>query len=217
MLLAAGEERRPHVDVGGQVLDVRHVAVLAEEVRRRDQRAGRLGVELVRRVGEDDQVAGPGRVRHVGRAVRPVRDVARLGLGEGAVDHLPALGLAVVRPVVGVGQAEVRGLDRGHGRGDVGRRDLLEAAAGRIAAGDVEVDLQRAAGPAGLGLADRLARGGAAVRRLRLREQAEVDERLAGVDRQELRREAVVGRDERGRVLAHQLAGAGVSVSSDSS
>ena len=37
--LAPGE-RRPHVDVRGQVLEVRHVPVLAEEVRWRDQRPG---------------------------------------------------------------------------------------------------------------------------------------------------------------------------------
>ena len=114
-----------------------------------------------------------------------------------------------MRPVVRILQAEVLRLDRGHRRGDVARRDLLEAAAGRIAARDVEVDLQRAAGPAGLGLADRLARGRTAVRRLRLGEQAHLDEGQARVDREELRREAVVGGDEGRRVLAHQLAGAG--------
>ena len=37
--LAAGEERRPHVRVAREVLHVRHVAVLAEERRARDQRA----------------------------------------------------------------------------------------------------------------------------------------------------------------------------------
>ena len=37
--VAAGDERRAHVDVGGQVLHVRHVAVLAEEGRAGDQRA----------------------------------------------------------------------------------------------------------------------------------------------------------------------------------
>ena len=58
---AAGEEGRPHVDGRAEVLDVRHVAVLAEEVGRGDQRARRLGVELVRRVGEHDEVARPGR------------------------------------------------------------------------------------------------------------------------------------------------------------
>ena len=62
-----------------EVLDVRHVAVLAEEVGRRDERARRLGIELVRRVGEGDEVAGPRRVGHVGRAARPVGDVAGLG------------------------------------------------------------------------------------------------------------------------------------------
>ena len=77
---AAGEERRAHVRVRAQVLHVRHVAVLAEERRRRDQRARRRRVELVRRVREGDHVARAGRVRHVGRAVRPVRDVAGLGL-----------------------------------------------------------------------------------------------------------------------------------------
>ena len=115
-------------------------------------------------------------------------------------------------PVVRILQAEVLRLDRGHRRGDVARRDLLEAAAGRIAARDVEVDLQRTAGPAGLGLADRLARGRAAVRRLRPGEQAHLDERLARVDGEELRREAVVGGDEGRRVLAHQLAGTGQDV-----
>ena len=200
----------------GQVLHVRHVAVLAEEVRGRDQRARRRGVELVRRVGEDDQVTGPGRVRHVGGRAGPVRDVPGLGLGEGPVDHLPALGLAVVVPVVGVGQAEERGLDRGDRRRLVGRGDLRASrAAGRVAAGEVEVDLQRAAGPAGLGLADRLAGGGAAVGRLRLRQQAEVDQHLAGVDRQELRREPVVGADEGGRVASWSRR-ASVRVSSDS-
>ena len=69
-LVAAGQERGPHVDVVLQVLHVGHVAVLAEELGLRDQRAGRRRVELVRRVGEDHQVAGAGRVRHVGGGVR---------------------------------------------------------------------------------------------------------------------------------------------------
>ena len=102
---AAGEERRPHVDVGRQVLHVGHIAMLAEEGRAGDQRAGRGRVELVGRVGEDDEVAGAGRVRHVGGAARPVGDVARLGLGVGPVDHLPAFRLAVAGPVVGIAQA----------------------------------------------------------------------------------------------------------------
>ena len=113
---AAGEERGAHVRVGLEVLHVRHVAVLAEERRAGDQRAGRLGVELVRRVGERDDVTRAGRVRHVGRRVLAVRDVARLGLGVGAVDDLPALGLAVAGPVVGVLEREERGLDLVDGR-----------------------------------------------------------------------------------------------------
>ena len=154
---AAGQERRPHVDVGGQVLDVGHVAVLAEEGRAGDERARRLRVELVGRVAEGDDVTGPGRVRHVGGRARAVRDVAGLGLGVDAVDDLPALGLAVAGPVVGVGQRLEGRLDLRDRRRLVDGRDLLEAAAGRIAPGEVEVDLDGAAGPAGLGLADRLA------------------------------------------------------------
>ena len=209
--LAAGQERGPHVGVGVEVLHVRHVAVLAEERRAREQRAGRRRVVLVRRVGEHDQVARPGRVRHVGGAVVAVRDVARLGLRVDPVDHVPALGLAVAGPVVGVLERFERGLDPGHLGGHAGGRDLL-VAGGRVAAHDVEVDLQRAAGVARLRLADRLGprrRGRrrvprAAVGGLGVRQQAEVDEHLARVDRQELRREAVVGGDERRQVLVLQ-------------
>ena len=145
---------------------------------------------------------------HVGRAVRAVGDVPRLRLREDAIDHAPALRLTVARPVVRVDQAEVLRLDGRDRGGGVGRGDLGQAAAGRIAASEVEVDLHGAAGPAGLGLADRLACGGTAVRGLGPRQEAHVDKRLAGVYRQELRREAVVGGDERGRILAHQLTGA---------
>ena len=187
---AVGEERRPHVDVVGQVLDVRHVAVLAEEVRGGDQRARRRRVELVGRERERDDVARPRRVGHVGRAAGPVRDVAGLGLRKHAVDDLPAFGLAVVRPVVGVGQALVGRDDLGDGRVDVGRFDLRERRRRRdvdgIATLDVEIDLHGAAGPAGLGRADGLADRRPAVRGLRLGQQAEVNERLAGVDGQEL-------------------------------
>ena len=115
--VAAGEERRPHVRVRAQVLHVRHVAVLAEERRRRDQRAGRRRVELVRRVAEGHDVTRTGRVRHVGRAAGAVRDVAGLGLRVDAVDDLPVLRLAVVGPVVGVLEVLEGGLDPGdHGR-----------------------------------------------------------------------------------------------------
>ena len=90
------------------------------------------------------------------------------------------------------------------------RRDLLERRGrrdvDRIAADDVEVDLEGAARPAGLGRADRLPDRRPAVRRLGLREQAEVDERLAGVDREELWREPVIRRDEGDRVAAGEVA-----------
>ena len=178
--------------------------MLPEERRPGDQRARGGGVELVRRRGEHDEVAGPCRVRHVGRRVGPVRDVAGLGLRERTVDHRPALRNAVAGPVVGVLQPEERRLDLSDCRGLVDGSNLLQPAARRVAARQVEVDLHGAAGPAGLGLADRLARRRTAVRRLGLREQAEVDQDLAGVDGGELRRESVVGGDERRR-LAQQV------------
>ena len=131
--LAAGEERRPHVGVAREVLHVRHVAVLAEERRERELRAGRRRVELVRRRGEHDEVAGPGGMRHVGRAVRPVRDVARLRLRVRAVDRVPALGRAVPGPVVRVLERLERRADLRDGRRLLVRRDLLQAAARRIA------------------------------------------------------------------------------------
>ena len=65
--------------------------------------------------------------------------------------------------------------------------------ADRIAAGEIEIDLHRAARPAGLGLADGLTRGGSAVRRLRLGQQPEIDQHLAGIDCGELRCETVIG------------------------
>ena len=124
--VAPGDEGRPHVDVVVQVLHVGHVAVLAEERRAGDQGAGGGGVELVRRVGEHDEVAGAGRVGHVGRRALAVGDGAGLGLGERPVDHRPALGLAVAGPVVGIGEPLVGGPDLGHHGGLVGRRHLLQ-------------------------------------------------------------------------------------------
>ena len=114
-----------------------------------------------------------------------------------------------MRPVLRVDEALVLRLDRSHRPGGVGRSDLLEATAHRVAAGEVQVDLDGAAGPAGLGLADGLARRRPAVGGLRLGQEAHLDQRLAPVDREKLRRKAVVRRDERRRILAHQLAGAG--------
>ena len=203
--IAAGQERGPHVGVAVEVLDVGHVAVLAEERREGDERARRGGVELVRRRREHDEVAGAGRVRHVGRAVRAVGDGAGLGLGEGAVDDLPAL-RPRRRPVQSLGSVRARNaaLIRATVAASSVAATCWNPPPAGIAAGEVEVDLDRSAGPARLGLADRLAGGGAAVRRLRPREQAEVDEHLAGVDGQELRREAVVGRHERREVVVAQ-------------
>ena len=134
----------------------------------------------------------------------PVRDVPRLGLGVHPVDHLPAFRLAVAGPVVRVAQRHEGRLDRRDGRGLVGRRHLLQPPPAGSPPGQVQVDLHRAAGPARLRLADGLAGRRAAVGRLRLREQAQVHQHLAGVDRQELRRKAVVRRDKRRRLLRHQ-------------
>ncbi len=240
---AAGQERGPHVDVGRKVLDVRHVAVLTEEVGWRDQGSRRLGVVLIRRRGEDDEVAGSGGMGHVGGRPGPVRDVARLRLGEDAVDDLPALGLAVMRPVVGIGQGQVSRLDlerSGVGRGlrgvaRVGHEVRVVGAIGqlgvpgvggprvRVPAVDIEVDLEGATGPARLRLGEvrgdphvdrrRSRKCDAAVRDLRHArhraevEQPEVEERLARVDRQELRGEAVVRGHERGRIARDERPG----------
>ena len=145
----------------------------------------------------------------VGRA-RPVRDVPRFGLREHAVDDLPALGSAVAGPVVLVDQREVGGLDLGHLGVDHVRGYLLDRAAHRrcrVSTGDVQIDLQRTTGPARLRAADRLTGRGAAIRGLVRRQQPELLQRFARIDREELRREAVVGRHERRRVEAHQPAG----------
>ena len=178
--------------------------MLAEEGRARHERARSLRVELVRRIGEDDEVAGARRMRHVDGRARAVRDVTGLGLRVRPVDHLPALRRAVSGPVVRVGEPEEGRLDRGDGRSLVARGDLLEPATGRVAAREVEVDLDGAAGPAGLGLADGLTGGRTAVRGLRLREQSHVHEHLARVDREELRREAVIRGHEVRRPVRHE-------------
>ncbi len=92
-----------------------------------DERAGRGGIELVRRIRERNDVAGASRVRHVGGAVVTVRDVAGLGFGEHAVHHLPALRRAVAGPVIRIEQVQVRLLDLGDGGRLRRRRDLLKA------------------------------------------------------------------------------------------
>ena len=62
-----------------QVLDVRHVAVLAEEVRRTEERARHGRVELVGRQAEGDDVASARRMRHVGgQPVQPLGELAML-------------------------------------------------------------------------------------------------------------------------------------------
>src|SRR6185503_4878440 len=73
-----------------------------------------------------------------------------------------------------------------------------------VATGQVDVDLRRAAGPAGLRL---VGRGrGAAVARLLGALEPGVGQDLAGLDCVPLGSEAVVGPDERRRVATHQVA-----------
>ena len=173
-----------------EVLHVGHVAVLAEERRARDQRAGRRRVELVRRRGEHDEVAGARRMRHVGRAVPAPFGMYRASalVKARSITFQPS-GCAVAGPVVGVRQREERRLDlRDRARPPGRRAPAASRGVGRVAAREVEVDLHRAAGPARLRLADRLTGRRAAVGGLRRREQPEVDEHLARVDRRELRR-----------------------------
>ena len=85
----------------------------------------------------------------------------------------------------------------------VARRDLGRSFArrGRIAPGEVDVQLGRSTRVAHL---DERRRSGAAVRAL-LRPVAQALERLRDVHGVPLRREAVVRRDERRRLVAHQL------------
>ena len=191
--LAAGDEGGAHVHVGIQDRHVRDVAVLTEGGRSGHERARSRGVELVRGVGEGHEVTRARRVRQVCGRPGAVRGVTRLGLREGPIDHPPALGLAVAVPIVGVGEAQERILDLGHRRRLLGGGNLHESCGDRIAPRQVEVDLHGTAHPARLGLADGLAGGQPAVRRLRLREQAEVHQYLAGVDGQELGRESMTG------------------------
>ncbi len=198
-LPAASQEGRPHVDVVGQILDIRDVAVLAEESRAGDQGARCGSIILVRWERKDYQVAGAGGVSHIRRAAGAVGDVARFGLGVSPVDHHPAFGLPVAGPVVGIGERQEGSLDLSNGGGFLVGWDLGKAAACRITPGQVQVDLHRTASPAGLGLADRLASGGTAVGGLRLGKQPQVDQHLAGVNCQELRRKAMIGEPRKWR------------------
>ena len=100
---AAGEERRAHVRVGcrGPARPARSRAGRRTPSARSACRASprRTGT-----AGRRTTTRSPVRVGCAMSAVLSgaVRDVARLGLGEDAVDDLPALGLAVAGPVVGV-------------------------------------------------------------------------------------------------------------------
>ena len=177
--------------------------MLSEEVGQRDERARRGRVELVGRVREGDDIAGPSRVGHVGGRVRTVGNESRLRLREDAIDDGPALGRAVAGPVVRIGESFESGLDGSH-RGDlVRRRHLLHRRISGVAALEVEIDLHRSAGPAGLRLANRLAGPCSAVGGLRRGEQPHVDEHLARIDREELRREAVIRANEGRRLVGH--------------
>ncbi|HEY4792370.1 MAG TPA: hypothetical protein VIJ05_13770, partial [Actinomycetes bacterium] len=181
-----------HVEVVGQVDRLRPVAVLAEELRGGDGHARGGGVELVGRPGDHHQVAGAGRV-----------------LGVAAVDVGQLLLLEHVEDDLAVGRPRVLELLEG---GDdlvtdlvvVGQRDQ----AGLVAAGQVQVDLGRAAGVAGLGLGGRCGGGvEPAVARLLAGLQADVGQDLAGVDRLPGGREPVVGAGHRDRVVGHEAPG----------
>ena len=139
-----------HVHVVGDVHELRQVAVLAEELTERDSLPRRPGVGLVWRPEDDDDVATPVRMEGVGAI-----DVAQLLLEHDPVDDLGAR-------MSWIGQVLERTDDR---RPDlrVGRRRgspcRIEQRAG------IDVDLDRAARPAGLGQVGRCGpaiRGGVA-------------------------------------------------------
>jgi hypothetical protein len=162
----------------GQVDQVREVAVLAEELAEGDPLAGRRRVELVRRPGDDDDVAAPARVERIGAV-----DVLQVLLVE---DRRQDLGARMGR----VGQVLERGLDLGDdARFRHARRERR-----------VDVDLGRAAGPAGLREVDRRRRsrwtgrrhGGATVARLLRGLESGIGQDLRRVDRVPLRGEAVI-------------------------
>ncbi len=146
--ISSGKEGSPHIDVGIQVLQIGHVAVLPEEVRERHQCARGRGIELIRRIGEDDQVPGAGGMRHIRRAVWSVGDIACFGLREDAVDYRPVLGLAVACPIVGILQPKIGFFDHFQRGSFLIRGDLLEAFVCWLAAFQVQIDLNRAARPA---------------------------------------------------------------------
>ena len=159
--LATGEERRPHVDVRRQVLHVR----ARSRAGRRSATARSACPASPRRTGTAGRRRRPGRRYASGAPCRPSMP-GPLGMWRASalvkarsITFQPS-GLPSWVQSLGSVSAEERGLDRRHGGGLVGGRDLLERRrrAGRVAPGEVQVDLHRAAGPAGLRLADRLAR-----------------------------------------------------------
>ena len=187
-----GHEGAVHVEVVGKVDHVRPVAVLAEELRRGDGHARGGRVELVGRPGDHHQVAGAGRVLGVAAV-----DVGQLLLPEHVEDDLAAWRPRVLQPLEGGGDLVADGVV-------VGQRDQARL----VAAGQVQVDLGRAAGVAGLGLGGR-GGGGVepAVARLLAGLQADVGQDLAGVDRLPGGPEAVVGAGHDDRVVGHEPPG----------
>ena len=187
-----GHEGAVHVEVPVDVDHLRPVAVLAEELRGRDGHARGGRVELVGRPGDHDHVARAGRVLGVAAV-----DVGQLLLLEHVEDHLAARRPRVLEALEGLD-------DLVADRVVVGQRDQARL----VAAGQVQVDLGRPAGVAGLGLGG--GRGGGvepAVARLLARLEPDVGQDLAGVDRLPGGGEPVVGAGHHDRVVGHEPPG----------
>ena len=133
------DERPVHVDVSRDVDEVGQVAVLTEELRGATS-TRRLRVGLVRRPEDDDHVTAAVRMQGIGAV-----DVPQLLL----LHHLEH-DLLLPGDVRVVEVLERRD-DLVPDRLVVGGRHLRRVPGGRVAAGEVDVDLRRAAGVALLG------------------------------------------------------------------
>ncbi len=101
--------------------------MLAKERRLGDQRSRCGSIKLVGRIGKDNQVTRAGGMGHICCTPGAVGNIARFCLGVGTVDHLPAFGLAITGPIVGIAQSQEGCLDLSNSCGFLVGRYLLES------------------------------------------------------------------------------------------